>query len=175
MTTKNFEEYRIDNLKDLSKPEVATEVLDIIDSYLEVLELLFDGFKLLRQLIMLHQKKHGDKFIRGFQDREKLMIPVLITAFNKSNRFDLGDRTNDLYVKVGRNVKSVALISMQVEKLVDEAEYSIRLILISTFGSKEAIEQVEDLIDSFESSIDNLKEIISVPKAVLFESKASLN
>ena len=175
MTTKNFEEYRVDNLLDIQKPEVASEVLDIVKEYLSFTELLFDGFKVFRQLIKQHQKKHKDKFIKGFSDKEKLKIPVLIQTFTKSLRFKLGKRTNNKYVKVGSDVKCLSIISIQSERLIEESDYVIKLILIQTFKPDHAIEQINKLLKVYEESIDCLTEIKRVPEAVLFEHQARLN
>lgn len=175
ITNNDFDSIGVDNLLDINKPAVASDIISIVDEYIELTELLFDGLNIFKSCILKHQKQHRDKFMRGFDDREKLTIPILIQTFNKSLRFELNKRTHGMYVRVGTNVKCVGLISMQVEKLIDEVDYLVKLILISTFNANDAVKQVEDLIENFESSIDNLKEIISVPKEVLFESKARLN
>ena len=175
MTTKNFEEYRIDNLLDLNKPAVASDILEIITEYLKIIEPLYDQLKVFRGLIKRHQKEHQDKFIKGFSDKEKLMIPVLIQTFYKGLRFKLNKRTNDMYVKVGTKVKCLSIVSMQVEKLIEETDYSIKLILIQTFKANKAIEQVDGLLKPYQNSIDTLETIKRICQDSLLQYQASLN
>ena len=175
MTTNNYREYRIDNLLDLNKPAVASDILEIASEYLKIIKPLHDQLKVFIGLIKEHQKEHQDKFIRGFSDKEKLMIIVLIQTFDHNIRFKLNDRTNDMYVKVGTNVKCMSIVSMQVEKLIEETDYTIKLVLISTFGSERAIEQVDKLLIPYENSIDTLETITGICEDSLLQHQASLN
>lgn len=175
MMTDNIERYYIDNIIKIEDVSTSETIVEVVSEYLKLLELLRDGLDLFKRIIKDESREYGDNFIKGFPTKAKLMIPILINEFNENRRYDLANKTSDLYVIVNSNVKLVALISMQVEKLVEEVAFVIKLILISTFNVSDSIERLEYLLDSLNSSIDNLKEIKSVPEAVLFEQKAKLN